>query len=88
MKKENFFSKLKKICPSDDEKNRTKEINKTIGIKIGQELKQIQLKSDVILLADVFEKVINLSTKKHVIKPFELFEFTWLYVSMCFELYR
>ena len=33
MKKENFFSNIEIKCPSDEEKERTKEINKKLNIK-------------------------------------------------------
>ena len=57
IKKYDFFSKFKKTdYPSDDEKERTKEIIKLFNIKNGEELKQVYLKSDVLLLACVFEK--------------------------------
>ena len=57
LKKENFFSKLKNKCPDDDEIERTREIIKVFDIKDGEELTQFYLKSDVILLADIFEKL-------------------------------
>ena len=39
------------------------------NIKKGEELTLLYLKSDVILLADVFEKIIKVSTKKYGINP-------------------
>ena len=45
--------------PDDEEIERTNKIIQTFNIKNGQELTQLYLKSDVILLADVFEKFIK-----------------------------
>ena len=63
LKKEDFFSKLKNKCPSDDQINRTKEIVKTFNIKKGEQLTKLLLKSDIFFLADVFEKFNEVSTK-------------------------
>ena len=54
-KKEDFFSKLKNGYPDDKEIERTKEFLKLFNIKNGEELTQIYSKSDVLLLACVFE---------------------------------
>ena len=65
MKKEVFFSNLKNKYPDDDDEiSRTKGIIKIFDINKGKKLTQLFLKSDVILLADVFEKVIKVSTKE------------------------
>ena len=56
LKKEDFFSKLKNGNPDDEELERTKEIIKLFNIENGEELTEIYLKSDVLLLACVFEK--------------------------------
>ena len=69
LKKENFFIKLKNRCPDDDEIERTREIIKVFDIKDGKELTQLYLKSDVILLADVFEKFVKVSTEEYGINP-------------------
>ena len=69
LKKEDFFSKLKNKCPDDGEIQRTREIIKKFNIKNGEELTQLYLKSDVILLADVFEKFIKISVEEYGIKP-------------------
>ena len=61
LRKEDFFSKLKNKCPDDEEIKRTKEIIENFNIKSGEELTEIYLKSDVILLACVFEKFIKVS---------------------------
>ena len=59
LKKEDFFSKLKNKCPDDEEIERTKEIIKIFNTKNGEELTEIYLKSDVLLLACVFENFIK-----------------------------
>ena len=59
--KKDFFSNSKNKCPSDEERHRTKEFFKNFDIKNGEELIKLYLKSDVILLADVFEKPIKTS---------------------------
>ena len=64
-----FFSKLKNKCPDDKEIDRTREIIKKFNIKNGEELTQLHLKSDVILLADVFEKFIKISVEEYGINP-------------------
>ena len=69
LKKEHFFSKLKNGYPDDEEIQRTKDIIKRFNIKNGEELTQLYLKSDVILLADVFEKFIKISIEEYGINP-------------------
>ena len=59
LKKDDFFSKLKNGYPDDEEIKRTMEIIKLFNIKNGEELTQIYLKSDILLLACVFEKFIK-----------------------------
>ena len=49
---------------------RTIEIDKFFDIKIGEELTQLFLKSDVFFLVDVFEKYIKLSNNVFDINPF------------------
>ena len=44
LKKEDFFSKLKKDYPSDQEIERAKEIIKRFNIKNGEELTEVYLK--------------------------------------------
>ena len=63
-KKKDFFSKLKNDYPDDDEIERSKEIIKLFNIKDGEDLTKLYCKSDVILLADVFEKIVKVSTKE------------------------
>ena len=80
LKKEDFFSKLKNKCPDDEEIERTKEIIKNFNIKNGEELTEIYLKSDVLLLACVFENFINVSFNEFEINPLYCVSFpgyTW-----------
>ena len=69
LKKEHFFSKLKNGYPNDKEIQRTKDIIGRFNIKNGEELTQIYLKSDVLLLACVFEKFIKVSVNEFKINP-------------------
>ena len=69
LEKEDFFSKLKNDYPDDEEIERTKEIIKLFNIKDGEELTKLYCKSDVILLTDVFEKFVKVSTKEYGINP-------------------
>ena len=69
LKKEDFFSKLKNDYPDDDEIEPTKQIIKLFNIKNGEELTKLYCKSDVILLADVFEKFVEVSTEEYKINP-------------------
>ena len=64
LKKEYFFSKLKNKFPDDNEIQRRREISKLVDFKNGEELTKLYLKSDAILLADVFEKFVKISTEK------------------------
>ena len=69
LKKEDFFSKFKNDYPDDEEIERTKEIIKLFIIKDGEQLTKLYCKSDVILLADVFEKFVKVSTEENKINP-------------------
>ena len=69
LKKEDFFSKLKNGYPDIDEIERTMNIIKLFNIKNGEELTELYLKSDVILLSDVFEKFIKISIEEYGINP-------------------
>ena len=69
LKKEDFFCKLKNVYPDDDEIERTKEIMKLFNIKYREQLTKLFCKSDVILLADVFEKFVKVSTEEYKINP-------------------
>ena len=82
MKKEDFFSKLKNKCPDHEEIQRTMDIIKKFSIKNGEQLTEIYLKSDVLLLACVFEKFIKVSNNDFDINPlycFSLRGYTWEY---------
>ena len=68
-RKEDFFSKLKNKCADDEEIRGTKEVIKVIDFKNGEELTKFYWKSDVISLADVFEKNIKISIEEHGINP-------------------
>ena len=65
LKKEDFFSKLKNDYPDDEEIEQTKEISKLFNNKDGKKLTKLDCKSDVILLADVFEKFVKVSTEEY-----------------------
>ena len=69
LENKDFFSKLKNKSPDDKEIDRTREIIKKFNIKNGKELTELYLKSDVILLADVFEKFIKISVEEYGINP-------------------
>ena len=69
LKKEDFSSKLKNNYPDDEEIERTRGIIKIFNIKNGEELTRLYCKSDVILLADVFENFVKVSTKEYKINP-------------------
>ena len=60
LKREDFFCKLKSKCPDDEEIERTMDIIKRFNIKKGEELTELYFKSDVLLLACVFEKFIKI----------------------------
>ena len=67
LRKADFFSKLEIECP--EEIQRTMVKIKRFIIKNGEELTEIYLKSDVLLLASVFEKFIKVSVNKFEINP-------------------
>ena len=69
LENKDFFSKLKNKCPDDKEIDRTREIIKKFNIINGEKLTQLYLKSDIILLADVFEKFIKISIEEYGINP-------------------
>ena len=64
-----FFSKLKDKCPDDKENHRTRQNIKKFNIKDGKELTELYCKSDVLLLACVFEKFIKVSQNEFGISP-------------------
>ena len=51
------------------ERKETKKIRKTFKFKNGEESSELYLGSDVIFLADVFEKFINASINEYAINP-------------------
>ena len=69
LEKEDFFSKLKIKCPENEEIERTMDIIKKFNVKNGEEPTEIFLKSDVLLLACVFEKFIKVSVNEIRIDP-------------------
>ena len=78
--KEDYFSKLKIGYPKNNEIQRTNEIIDTFRIKTGRELTELCLKTDVVLLADVFEKFTKVSLNESKINPLycvSLLGYTW-----------
>ena len=69
LKKDHSFSKLKNGYPNDEEIQRTMDIIEKFNIKNGEELTERYLKSDVLLLACVFEKFIKVSVIEFKINP-------------------
>ena len=69
LEKKEFFSKLKNKCADDEEIQRTTDIIENFNIKNGEELTETYLKSDVLLLACVFEKFIKVSVNDFGINP-------------------
>ena len=67
--REDYFSKLKNGYPEDSEIQRTNGIIDTFKIKTGKELTELYLKTDVFLLAEVFEKFIKVSLNEFKINP-------------------
>ena len=71
---------MKNKCPDDEKIERTKQIIKIFNNKDGEELTQLYSKSDVLLLACVFEKIIKVSLNEFDINPFccvSLPDYTW-----------
>ena len=69
LENKDFLSKIKNKCPDDSEIGRTREIIKKFNIKDGKELTELYCKSDVLLLACVFEKFIKVSQNEFGISP-------------------
>ena len=68
-KKEHFFSKLKNKCPDDEEYEEQVKFIKILYNKNGEDITKLYLKSEVILLADIFEKFIKISIEEYGINP-------------------
>ena len=72
---------MKNKYPDDEEIQRTMDIIKRFNIKNGEQLREIYLKSDVLLLTCVFEKFIKVSVGEFRINPLycvSLPGYTWL----------
>ena len=64
-----------------------KKIIKLFDVDIGEQLTKLFCKSDVFLLADIFEKFIKVSFEKFDIDSFILHSSTWLYMADWNEIY-
>ena len=67
--KKDYYSILTNIYPHTEEIERTNKIIDVFGVKNGKELTELYLKTDVILLADVFENFVKVSVKEFGINP-------------------
>ena len=67
--KEKLFSKLNDCGISDEEYEHAKEVWKEFGIKNMGEYHDLYLKSDVLLLADVFEEFRNVCMENYSLDP-------------------
>ena len=89
MKKEDFFTKLKNKYPDDDEVQRTKETIKIFDSENADDLTKLCLRSDVILIADLFENFINISIEEFGINPLycvSLPGYTWQCGMKCTDI--
>ena len=66
---EAYFSKTANKIPDQKEIDRTNEIIRFFNLKNGRALTELYCKADVILLADIFEKFINVSKTEFGINP-------------------
>ena len=73
--KEEFYSKLNDCGISDDDHNHAQRIWKEFGVKNLGEYHDLYLKSDVLLLADVFEEFRNVCLENYSLDP------AWYYTS-------
>ena len=81
LENKHFFSKLKNKCADDNESDRTREVIKKFNIKDGKKLTELYCKSDVLILACVFEKFREVSQNEFGISPLffvSLHGYTWL----------
>ena len=69
LKREDFLSKSKYKRLNNQEKGRTEENFNLILTEIGEKLTKLYCQTDVILLADIFEKFIKVSIEKVGINP-------------------
>ena len=76
LKKEEFFSKLKNKCPDDDETERTREIINMFDFEKRGEITRLYCKRDVIILADVFEEFVKVSTEDYGSNPLDCVSLT------------
>ena len=68
-----FFSSLKDKCISEEEYDRAISIWNVFKIKISGEYHDLYLKTDVLLLADVFEKFIKTCLEYYKLDPCHYF---------------
>ena len=68
---------MKNDFPDDIEIDRTNKTIQTFNIKNGKEITDLYLKSDVILLADVYKKFTNVSQAEFKINPLYLPGYTF-----------
>ena len=73
--KEEFYSKLNDCGISDDDHNHAKKVWKEFGVKNLGQYHDLYLKSDVLLLADVFEEFRNVCLENYSLDP------AWYYTS-------
>ena len=73
--KEEVYSKLNDCEVSDDDYNHAKKVWKEFGVKNLGEYHDLYLKSDVLLLADVFEEFRNVCMENYSLDP------AWYYTS-------
>lgn len=74
-KKEDFFNKLNQAPISDDDYNHAKQIWNTFNIKNLGEYSDLYVKSDVLLLTDIFENFRNVCMKNYNLDP------AWYYTA-------
>ena len=78
--KENCWTTLKQETPPNEEINRTHGINKKFNTMNGEEITMVNLKMDVLHLADDFENFAQTSTEGYGINPLNSYQapgYTW-----------